>query len=715
MVAAAGNILGTAPIADDGAMSLCHHCGLPAGSRAIQEEFGGELVSFCCHGCVWVARLMDGGEGTNPLTGTRLRLALGIFFALNAMVFSLAHYGNLLGADQSSAGALSAMDMQRWAQMLFTMIVFALLGLPFLARLADLFRAKAGGLDGLVAIGVLAALLLSVANTLRGSGEIYFDGVNALLILVTLGKLLEASARSRAFVHWSQLRAPATGEFRVERGVERTTVALDELRVGDLVEVHAGETVPVDGAIERGSAFLRREWLTGESIPRSAGRGDEVLAGFAPVDGSLWIRARATGSERESERLRSRLEAARRQRPTLLRAGDRAARWLLPIALFAAVVAALLGYRAAGAVEATERALAALVVACPCAMGIAAPLAFWLGWAAPARFGVWLDGPDVVERLAGIRAVLFDKTGTLTEAEDSQVALQSSPDAGWELETLRAITASLQRHSRHPFARPLSALSDREIEFTEIQHLPARGLQATWDSHAVHLGSAALMSELGIVLAQEDVTSEGPMVFLAIDRELQLRIQLDERLRFGAGPALRGLATLHVSSHVASGDQAGRVEALARLLPLDSHRAAMKPEEKLALVARLAEAGGVAMVGDGLNDSLALAGASVGIALGHTADLTRDAAHVHALDASPAIVPALIRHARRVRGIVLQNFAWAIGFNLAALSAAALGVLHPILAAVLMAMSSFVVLANSQRARHFRCPPRTPEMPEARS
>jgi heavy metal translocating P-type ATPase len=495
---------------------------------------------------------------------------------------------------------------------------------------------------------------------------------------------------------------------RVEREAGVASVAAEDLRVGDLVELHAGDTVPVDGVIERGSSYLRREWLTGESIPRSAGVGDEVLAGFAAVDGSLWVRVRATGSERESERLRQRLEAARRQRPKLLRIGDRAASWLLPTALVAAVIAALLGYRAGGVIEATERALAALVVACPCAMGIAAPLAYWLGWAAPARSGVWLGGPDVVERLANIRAVMFDKTGTLTETGDEELELDRMPAADWDVETLRAITAALQKHSRHPFGRSLATLSEREMEFSETQQLPARGLRATWDAHSVHLGSAALMADLGVDLPAEVNVGEGPVGYLAIDGKVQLRIRLSERLRFGAGPALRGLQHLSISSHLASGDEAGRVEALAQQLPLESHRAAMNPEEKLAFVASLAERGDVAMVGDGINDSLALAGASVGVALGQTADLTRDAAHIHAVDASPAIVPALIRHARRVRRIVLQNFAWAIGFNLAALSAAAVGMLHPILAAVLMAVSSFVVLANSQRARKFACPPRTP-------
>jgi len=668
---------------------LCHHCGLPTGKRAIYEN----EQPFCCQGCLWVDRLWGArADGDRSLVNAMsLRLGLAIFFAMNTMVFSLAHYGNLLGEDRFSVGALRAMDMQRWAQFLFTIPVFALLGVPYLLRLRDLLRGRAGALDGLVALGALAAASISLVHTIRGEGAVYFDTVNALLILVTVGKAIEASARSRALDNWRQLAKDAEGSYRVERDGTMLDCDFGDLRAGDVVSVPAAMELPVDGTVESGACWLRREWLTGESAPIAVGPGDFVVAGSVCGDAALRVRATAVGDERQREKLRQRLEEARRQRPSLVRMGDRWAQGLLFLALACAAAAFALGWRSGGSGEAVTRALSTLVVACPCAMGIAAPLVYWLAWAAPARRGVWLGGPDVIERLAAAEQVLFDKTGTLTSPDAVVEDIECAP--GVDEAEFRRRVASLQEGSRHPFASALAALDPKAAPAEDIRVHAARGLAAREASHELQLGSARWMRELGVAVPDDD------RIHLAVDGVWQGSVGMGEKLRVGAGPAVRGLHSLAVGAHLASGDHLQRVEHIAARLPLDSVGGELDPEEKLQ---RLAGLGAHAvMVGDGWNDSLALGRASVGIALGAAPDLARQAAHVHALDASPAVVPALIRYARRARTLVLQNFAWAVGFNAIALALGVAGKLHPIAAALAMLVSSLAVVANGRRVGDF--------------
>jgi Cu2+-exporting ATPase len=463
------------------------------------------------------------------------------------------------------------------------------------------------------------------------------------------------------------------------------------------VRIDAGAEIPVDGIVRAGECWLRREWLTGESAPIAIAVGDEVLAGSICVDASLQVRATAVGDERRRERLRLRMLEARRERPALVRFGDRCAQALLPLALFAAALAAWFGYADGGIGSAVSRAMSTLVVACPCAMGIAAPLAYWIAWAAPARRGVWLAGPEVLERLAQAQHVVFDKTGTLT----AQVAIADIvyADASHALE-LHALIAGMQRGSRHPHAPILSSLSSTPREVDALRVVPARGQQAQHAGRTLRLGRASWLRELGVAVPCED-----DRVHFAIDTQWQLAIELREALRLGAGPALRGLTDLGVASHLASGDHQARVATLQEQLPFATASGALDPEQKLKRI-RALHSENVVMVGDGLNDALALAGASVGIALGAAADLSRQAAHVQSAGENPAVVPALIRFARRTRGIVLQNFAWAVAFNAVALTLGVLGKLHPIAAAFAMLGSSLIVLANSRRVGEL---PRLPQ------
>ncbi len=707
---ASADVLDLASVTTADAGRWCEQCGLTASRHPVEVMRGDATVFYCCTGCQWVAQLIGDPKSGARAKGTILRLGVALFFGMNTMVFSLAHYGNLLGDDQSSLGALRLMDVQRWAQLVFTIPVMVLLGGPTLARLADLRRGRPAALDGLVALGATTAFVTSVWNTLRGAGDVYFDTAAMLLIFITLGKALEASARVRARRQWDKQLEAQSDTYSVLRDRE-VALTTEQLVLGDHVRVEAGQQIPVDGVVLEGRAWVRSDWLTGESQPRAVGVDEQVLAGSIATDASLTVRATSTGSNCRKERLRRLLDDARGSRPPLVNLGDRMAGVLLVVALVVAVVAFGLGWREGGAVSAISRTVAALVVACPCAMGIAAPLAFWNAWSAPAAQGIWLRSPEVVERLAQVSHVVFDKTGTLTQPGRENIAVDLLVE-GWSKERVLGVVSALEKEVRHPLAEVLRAPLGpvTTVFLDDVRAVPGRGVTGVGaadfaQGHAFTLGSRRFMTEEGMAGLPSPVETSDHELFLACEGRIVARILLEERIRFGAGPAMRGLRSLGVSTELMSGDHEPRVRATANQLHIGASHGGVLPEQKLQKLRDRAGAHHVAMVGDGMNDAPAMAGAWVGIALAGATDLTRSAAHVTAIDASPAAVPALIRHARKARRVVLQNFAWAIAYNGVALFLAATGHLQPMMAAMVMLLSSFTVTLSSRRAGAF---PRLP-------
>jgi cation transport ATPase len=408
-------------------MSQCVHCGLPV--PALRREGGSTGSRFCCFGCRFAFGLArpasTGDEGGGPPTTLVLRLGLGIFLAINIMVFSWVFYSTEVFGPVAAPGETYEPLVGLFAYLLMFLctVLVVTLGFPLAGDALDRLRAPQGSrfrilgridTNLLICIGVGAAYVLSVVHTLRGAGSLYFDTAAMVLVIVTLGQYLEAGAKRRAVGAAETRLADLPRQAWVRRNGRLEQVDTSELCAGDEVRVRAGEAVPADGRVIDGSSRIDESSLTGESRPRAVQAGDHVLGGSVSLDGALWLAAESVGRNTAVVRVQRMLDQARLRQPAIQRAADRIAAWFVPgVVLFAALLFA----RQAWIGEATRGlfvALSVLLISCPCALGLAAPLACWNALRRAAGSGIVIDSSTTLERAAGVRRVFLDKTGTLT-------------------------------------------------------------------------------------------------------------------------------------------------------------------------------------------------------------------------------------------------------------------------------------------------------------
>ena len=663
--------------------ATCTHCGLPAPGPAPEE---GE-PRFCCSGCCVAHHLsVRGAEG--HVDRMAARLALSAFLSMGVMVFSLATYGATLwqGGDAEELGseAAAALDgvYRLGAFALATPVVY-LLGLPLLDAVARMKRWLSA--DGLILVGAFSAYAVSAWNTFFEGPEVYFETATMVLVLVGLGRWLDARAKERARGELRLLlpdREPPAR--RVEGDAEREVDAA-ELAVGDLVRVLPGERLPVDGEVVDGRSFVDASALTGESEPRSAGPGDRVLAGGTLVDGTLVVRATATGAGRVRDEVERLLTEALGARGRFVRVADRVAAFLMPGVFAVALGTLVVHWQRSGPEEGLMNALAVLLISCPCALGIATPLAFWSALSECFRRGALVRGSEVMERLAAARRVFFDKTGTLTDGELELVGVEADdPD-----EALR-VAAALERHSEHPVGRSLvrawrgraGPSAPQSPSPADFRVLPGRGVQGVLDGETWRAVRAD--------------RAEGADTCVELHRgdERVAVFRLRGRPRPEAAGVVRALTDRGLAPVVLTGDHEGPARALADELGVD-YRSDLLPADKLERI-RAAGAGSV-FVGDGLNDAAALAAADVGVAVQGGSARSLDVASVNLLRPGLGSLPDLFELSRRAVRTAKQNLAWAFGYNAIGLWLAATGRLSPIFAASAMVVSSVVVVLNSAR------------------
>ena len=569
-------------------------------------------------------------------------------------------------------------------------------------------RDRRPGMDALVATGVSAALLdgLLPGGSPAGSGE----AAAAVLGFVLLGQLIERRARARAA---SGLRAalallPRTAT-RLE-GNGSTMVPVELLRVGDLVRVAAGERLPADGRIERGDGALDEALLTGESVPVGRHPGDRVLGGSLLVDGMLIVRLTSSGAGSTAARLAEATEHAAATSPPHAVLVDRVSRGFFPVALVIAGLAAL-GHAAGGAdAAATLRAAAiVLVAACPCAIGLATPLAVAVSVGRLAGSGVIVRDAAALERAAEIRTLVLDKTGTLTSGRPAVVAARLAN--GVERDELLFLAASLEQAAVHPLARAIrEAAATPLAEPTEVEVRPGAGISGRVDGRHVAVGTLSYLRALKVDLTLAKVAADAfgaiglTPVFVAVDGGYRGALGVEDAMRPDAPAALAALTRDRIALVVASGDQRSAVDRLARGAGLTGAvYAEQSPEAKALLVGRLRADGAVAFAGDGANDAPALAAADLAIAIGEGADLAAEQADVVIPGARLGAIAELLHVARRTKRAVRTNLVWAFGYNALLLPIAAgaipgVEITMPIAAAA-MAGSSIGVALLSLRLR----------------
>ena len=597
-----------------------------------------------------------------------------------------------------------------WAQFVLATPVQFVLGARFYRAAWKAVKAGAGNMDLLVALGTSAGYGLSLYEwAIAAPGttpHLYFEASAVVIALVLLGKYLESRAKRQTASAIRALEALRPERaLRVVDGQEQD-VAISDLRLNDLVLVKPGERFPVDGEVVEGQSHADEALISGESLPVPKQPGDKVTGGAINGEGRLVIKTLALGTETVLARIIRLVEDAQAGKAPIQKLVDKVSQVFVPVVLLIAL-ATLLGWWLYGAPIETAliNAVAVLVIACPCALGLATPTAIMAGTGVAARFGILIKDAEALERAHEVSAVVFDKTGTLTSGTP-QIAHLAALD-GDEAHLLQAAGA-LQRGSEHPLAKAvLDACAARQLNVPDVadsQSLTGRGIAGTLEGRRLALGNRRLLDETGLTpgsLADSATAweNEGRTLSWLIEQSPEPRVlglfAFGDTLKTGAQSAIQQLTARHISSHLLTGDNRGSARVVAQALGITDVHAEVLPADKAATVAELKKTGVVAMVGDGINDAPALAAADIGIAMGGGTDVAMQAAGITLMRGDPRLVPAALDISRKTYAKIRQNLFWAFVYNVIGIPLAAFGFLNPVLAGAAMAFSSVSVVSNA--------------------
>ncbi|TBU90944.1 heavy metal translocating P-type ATPase [Phytopseudomonas dryadis] len=598
-----------------------------------------------------------------------------------------------------------------WLQFALATPVQFVLGARFYRAAWNALRAGAGNMDQLVAIGTSAGYGLSLyqwAITPPGHmPHLYFEASAVIIALILLGKYLESRAKRQTTSAIRALQALRPDEaVRLHNGEEQR-VAVSMLKLGDQVVVKPGERFPVDGQVLEGRSHADEALISGESLPLAKQPGDRVTAGAINGEGRLLIETTALGAETVLARIIRLVEDAQAAKAPIQKLVDRVSQVFVPAVLIIALLTLItwLGL-GAGVETALLNAVAVLVIACPCALGLATPTAIMAGTGVAARHGILIKDAEALEIAHGVNVVAFDKTGTLTSGAPRIAHLHAVDD---DRDAALRLAGALQQGSEHPLAKAvLEACRSASIELPTVsasQALAGRGIAGRVEERQLALGNRRLLddSALGepaaMAAAARTWEAEGRTLSWLIETAPEVRLlalfAFGDTLKEGAGEAIAQLSEQHIQSHLISGDNQGSAQAVATALGIDSVHAQVLPADKARIVGELKGSGVVAMVGDGINDAPALAAADVGIAMGSGTDVAMQAAGITLMRGDPRLVPAALDIARRTYGKIRQNLFWAFIYNLVGIPLAAFGLLNPMLAGAAMALSSVSVVSNA--------------------
>ncbi|MCP5152841.1 MAG: copper-translocating P-type ATPase [Ectothiorhodospiraceae bacterium] len=617
-----------------------------------------------------------------------------------------------MGAHLGGVG----LHLPPWLELTLATPVQLWLGRRFYRSAWRAVRAGAGNMDVLVVMGTTAAFAYSLWLMLTlghaATGQLYFEASAVVITLVLLGKLLEARAKRGTTAAIRELMAlrPQTARVQLPSGeVEERPVG--EVRRGDVVVVRPGERVPVDGEVESGESELDESLITGESVPVPKGVGAAVVGGAINGTGLLAVRATAVGADSTLSRIVRLVEDAQAGKAPVQRLVDRVSAIFVPAVVAVSALTFVVWLLIGGGFEsALVAAVSVLVIACPCALGLATPTAIMAGTGAAARAGILIKDVTALERAHRVDAVVFDKTGTLTEGRPRVVAL--AVRRGDEA-ALLATVAGVQQGSEHPLARAVLELArERGVTpapSTAFRSRTGQGVSATVGGRRVVIGNAAMLEAHGHAAEDADGTAAAwaaasrTVVWVADDDGVLGMLALTDPVRPGARAAIDGLRALGVRSLLLSGDSEAVASAVGNELGIDAVRGGVRPERKAAEVESLRQAGRtVAMVGDGVNDAPALAAADVGVAMGSGTDVAMETAGITLMRADPRLVADAIGASRATFAKIRQNLFWAFAYNVVGIPLAASGMLSPALAGAAMAMSSVCVVGNSLLLRRWK-------------
>jgi len=609
-------------------------------------------------------------------------------------------------------------DYWQWIAFVLTTIVVFWCGYPFHRAAAVTARHGMATMDTLVSLGTLAAYGWSAWALVYGtaghigmtheftfrpgahdpSGQIYLEVAAGVTTFLLAGRYAESRAKRRSGAALRALLEVGAKDVSVLRGGAEQRIPVSALRVGDEFVVRPGEKIATDGRVVRGRAAVDTSMLAGESVPVDVGEGDAVVGGTIDTDGLLTARAERVGADTQLAHIAKLVTEAQSGKAHAQRLADRVSAVFVPVVLVIAAatlaVWLLLGHQAT---EAFTAAVAVLIVACPCALGLATPTALLVGTGRGAQLGILIKGPEVLEQTRRIETVVFDKTGTVTTGRMEFEDVVAAP--GEDRDRVLALAAAVESGSEHPVARAIVRAVPRPLPVTGFVNRPGIGVEGVVDGHQVRVGRAqgALPSEVR-GLFPDGRTS----VIVSWDGRVRGALVVADAVKPTSAEAIREIRDLGMTPVLLTGDAEAVAAAVARDVGIDRVIAEVLPDQKAATIARLREAGAVAMVGDGINDAAALATADVGIAMGTGTDAAIEASDLTLVRGDLRSVPDAIRLSRRTLATIKGNLFWAFAYNVAAIPLAATGLLNPMIAGAAMALSSLFVVGNSLRLRRFR-------------
>ena len=569
-------------------------------------------------------------------------------------------------------------------------------------------------MDTLISIGTLAAWTWSVVALLAlEDAHTYFEVGAAVTTLVLLGRFLEAGAKRRSSAAIRGLLELGAKEARVLRGGVEALVPVAEVRPGDLFVVRPGEKIATDGVVEDGTAAIDQSMLTGEPIPMEIGPGDQVVGATVNTSGRLVVRATRVGAETALAQIAHLVEEAQSGKAPVQRLADRVSSVFVPIVLGISL-ATLVGWLVltGDGTAAFTASVAVLIIACPCALGLATPTALMVGTGRGAQLGIVIKGPEILERTRRVTTVVLDKTGTVTEGR--MWVADVVPANGVERSEILRLAGAVEDASEHPVARAIAGRAREELgRLPAAERFSSRaglGAEATVDGHSVVVGRPSLLASRGLALPAELVrrgdeaqAEGGTVVAVGWDGAVRGLVHVNDRLKPTSEEAVAELRSLGLEPVLLTGDNERTARSVAEAVGIEQVVANVLPHDKVAEVRRLQEAGKVvAMVGDGVNDAPALAQADLGLAVGTGADVAIEASDLTLVSGDLRAAADAIRLARRTLRTIEGNLFWAFAYNVAAIPLAAAGLLDPIVAAAAMALSSVFVVTNSLRLRRFR-------------
>jgi len=615
----------------------------------------------------------------------------------------------------------------RWFSFVLAGIVQIFAGAQFYRGAWRQLKVGSSNMDTLVALGSTTAFGYSAWALFSGSpGHLYFMEAAGIITLISIGHWLEARMGARASSALKSLLnlAPQTARLRLADGGEiETNVA--ELKRGDLVVLKPGDRVPTDGEVAEGDSAVDESMLTGESVPVDKTAKSELYGGTVSLNGRLVMRVTATGESTALANIIAAVQRAQTSRANIQRLADRISSVFVPVIVIIAVMAGLFwgfapdvamhthdwlgkflwhAHPPAGSAAAFIIAAGVLIVACPCAMGLATPAAIMAGANAAARRGILIRDGVALERAGQVTAVVFDKTGTLTTGKPIVVQTwKSGPDV--------STAASLARHSTHPISQAIAKTSTEEIRFADWQEIRGAGVQATVSNSLARLGSLRWLRESGVDLSAggsfiNEWSAQGAtIVGLASGRSLQGLFAVKDTVKSGAARVVGRLQQQGLKAYLLTGDNALTASSIAKQVGIKPENvfAEVRPEQKAEFVKKIQQQGDkVAFVGDGINDAPALEQADLGIAVSRASDIAREAADIILLKSEIEAVPEALELARATLRTIKQNLFWAFFYNASAVPLAAMGFLSPVLCAAAMGFSDVIVIGNALRLRRIR-------------